>query len=379
MFDVIVVGTGPAGASAAFELSRSGLRVLMLERQKLPRYKACGGAIPFNFFQTLPPRTQKTLETFLDRGLYFGSGNKKFEPNIAIKVAAVMRDRFDYEFAQAAVDEGAELVDGNPVIAVTEEKDRVSIKTQKGIFQGRYLVGADGATGVIKRRLGIGSRNPPAPAMEVEIPHRQEAAANHPTLIHFTLIRDGYAWVFPKAGIHSVGILSFNRDRQKVREKLAEWTRLCGYRLEGESLHGHPIPVWQRKNRLATGRSLLVGDAADTVDPLGGEGIRHGIISGRIAAQYLQDALAKTGTISQKYNDAIYRAIQSDFVYARRLAFLFYRFPGFFFDLWVRTNEATDFMGKVLYGESRYEDLFRLALRSFLQLKHYRRLLQNKA
>lgn len=376
MHDVIVVGAGPAGASTAYELSRAGLRVLILERAKLPRYKACGGAIPFNFFQTLPPRTHKTQETLLTNGVYLGPGDKKFRPVINAKVVGVMRDRFDYEFTQAAVEEGAELIDANPVLKVEEKPDRVAVKTQKGFFEARYVVGADGATGIVKRCLGIGSRHRPCAALEVEITPRSQVTKDDLTWVHFTMIRDGYAWVFPKGNLDSVGIASFNRDRQKVREKLAEWARLLGYRLDGEVIHGHPIPIWKGPTQLSTRRSLLVGDAADTVDPLGGEGIRYGILSGRIAADTIREALTKDQPLSANYSRAIYESIQSDFVYARRIAALFYRFPGLCFDLWVRTHTATDLLGKVLYGEIRYRDLFQRALRSLTRFGTYRRLLE---
>lgn len=374
MHDVIVVGSGPAGAAAAYELSRAGFRVLILERASLPRYKTCGGAIPLNFFKTLPPRTQKTLETLLTNGIYLGPRGKQFRPVITAKVAGVMRDRFDYEFVLAAVEEGAELMDAAPVVKVEEEPDRVVVKSRKGTFQARYLVGADGATGGVKRCLGMGSRARPCAALEVEMTPRGKATEGNLTLVHFTLIRDGYAWAFPKGEVDSVGIASFDRDRQKVRQRLAEWAALLGYRLEGKVIHGHPIPIWRGPARLATKRSLLVGDAADTVDPLGGEGIRYGIISGRIAARYLGEALKAGEPISAEYSRAVYQEIQSDFVYARWLAGFFYRFPGFCFDLWVRTHTATDLIGKVLYGELHYRDLFRLAFRSLLRPRSYRRL-----
>lgn len=372
MYDAMVVGAGPAGASAAYELAWSGARILLLERQTLPRYKACGGAIPFNFFQTLPLRVQKTLETILNNGVYLASPHKNFRPQITAKVAGVMRDRFDYEFAQAAVEEGAELIDGLPVRRVEEKERSVSVKTDKGSFEARYLIGADGATGGVKRFLGLGRQEPAAPALEVEISPRGEATRGDLTLVHFTLIRDGYAWVFPKGGVDSVGIASFGRDRKKVKTKLAEWAALCGYRLEGKIVHGHPIPVWRGRSTLASRRSLLVGDAAATVDPLGGEGIRHGILSGRIAARHVCQALAHDAFLPSAYTEEIYQSIQADFLYAARLAAFFYRFPGFCFDLWVRTHAATDLVGKVLYGELRYQDLFRLAVRSLLRLKNYK-------
>jgi flavin-dependent dehydrogenase len=186
-------------------------------------------------------------------------------------------------------------------------------------------------------------------------------------------VRDGYAWWIPKKDRDSVGIASFHRDRQKVRPKLMEWVQDCGRRFDEAPIHGHPIPIWRGRARLSSQRTLLVGDAADTVDPLVGEGIRYGIMSGRIAARYIQEAL-KTGTLSPGYTQAVYEQIQADFVYAKWMALLFYRFPRLCFDLWVRSASGVDLIGEVLYGEIRYRDLFQKAFRALLRPRSYRRL-----
>lgn len=375
LYDAIVVGAGPAGASAAYELAKSGCRVLLLERAKLPRYKTCGGGIPLPFFRTLPARPQQTLETVLTQAVCIGPRHSKFVTENVAPVAGVIRERFDYEFTMAAVDEHVELIDANPVVSVEERADRVVVNAQQGTFAGRYLVGADGPTGVVKRFAGVGSRIGQAPALEVEI--RREPSPEDVTRVHFTFIRDGYAWVFPKRGVHSLGLLSFNRDRHRVKQKLTEWASLCGYSLDGQHVHGHPIPIWRGKAPLATHRVLLAGDAAGTVDPLGGEGIRYGIISGRIAADFIRKALL-TGDNPSLYTEALYEAIHRDFVYARKLAAVFYRFPAFSFHMWVRSPMAMDSLAKILNGDLRYRDLFQFTLRSLLLPQNYLRFLTKR-
>lgn len=373
MQEVIVVGAGPAGASAAYELARAGVRVLILERAKLPRYKPCGGMIPLNFFRTLPPRAQDTLEAALNEATFMGPRGKRIHVALSTPVAAVMRDRFDHALALAAVEQGAELLEEHPVLRVEEGVDRVKVWTAKGAFESRFLIAADGATGVVKKALGIGSRHPPAAALEVEIAPRGAVTQGGQSLVHCGLILDGYAWVSPKAQVDSLGIASFGRGRQAVREKLAKWAAHCGHRLEGQVIHGHPIPVWRARSRLATRRALLVGDAADAVDPFIGEGIRYGVISSRIAAETLLHAL-KTDGVASGYTQALYRQVQADFLYAKWLADLFYRFPNFCFAMWVRTPHGAGFMLQVLYGQLRYRDLLRKSLQVLLLPWNYRRL-----
>lgn len=373
IYDALVIGSGPAGASTAYELALSGAKVLILERAKLPRYKACGGMIPLNFFRTLPVRTQRTQETLLTEGICMGPVRKTLSAVSKVTVAGVMRDRFDHEFTLAAVDHGAELMDSTPVVGVEEQPDRVLVRTRRGSFAGRVLVGADGATGVVKRSLGIGSRNSPAAAMKAELKPGAGTSGRKGILADCGLIRDGYTWIVPKGDLDSVGVFSFGRDRSAVRRKQLEWMSLHGYSAEGEVLHGHPIPLWRGRARFSTRRSLLVGDAADTVDPFLGEGIRYGVISGRVAAAAILSSLRDGGSL-EGYTRALYEAVHSDFIYAQWIAALFYRFPGFFFDLWVRSLGGLDLIGQVLYGEIRYRDLFCKAVQVLLRPKSYRRL-----
>ncbi|HXV27839.1 MAG TPA: geranylgeranyl reductase family protein [bacterium] len=375
VYDVLVVGAGPAGASVAYELARRKRSVLILEKAKLPRYKTCGGAIPFNFFTTLPERVQKTLDRMLPPCLYFGPEGQSFTPQYGSEIAGVMRDRFDHACVLSAADYGAEWVDENRVLSLTEDEDQVLVDTKRGKFAARFLVGADGAMGFVKRQLKLGARNRVAAALEMEVPRKDGRKGFHADLtrIHFTLIQDGYAWVFPKAEVDSVGILSFNRDRQKVRQILSEWVAFCGYDPSKAVIHGHPIPVWKQRIKLSTPRALLVGDAANTVDPLAGEGIRYGILSGRIAARYLEEAMIRQSHIQPEYTKTVYEEIHRDFQYAKWLAMLVYRFPKFFYRMWVCTPQATNLLGQVLYGELRYRDLFQRAMASFARLKTYRR------
>ncbi len=373
MYDVIVVGGGPSGASAAYELARSGAKVVLLERLKLPRYKACGGLIPWNFFKTLPERPQKTLEVSFTGGICKGPGQKELQVELPYKIAGVMRDRFDYEFVQSAVDEGATLIDENPVLDVKEASDRVVVRSRRGSFEGRFLIGADGATGIVRRSLGMGWQSRLAPALEVEIEMGRASLDRNHCIVDCAAVRDGYAWILPKGNLNSVGLASFRRDRKSVRQLLAQWIASSGHRLNGEVVHGHPIPIWGRHRNLATQRAVLVGDSAETVDPFLGEGIRYGVLSGRIAAEHMVKALV-TGVVPPGYSQAIHGAIQNDFVYAKWMAAAFYQFPGFFFDLWVRSASGASLISRVLYGEICYKDLFQKAFQALMRPKSYHRL-----
>ncbi len=353
MYDVIVAGAGPAGASASYELANNGFRVLMLDAKKFPRYKTCGGGIPLNFFKTLPISVQQTLETVFENISFLGPKNRRFEAPI-LKFAGVMREKFDHAFAKAAVSRGAELIEENPVTGIEELPEKIRVRSKMGIFECRYLIGADGATGIVKRRLKLGSTDAASPALEIEIKNARQTKT---AVIDFSAARDGYAWIFPKQGYDSVGVVSFGRDRKKLRGLISGWVPGKGYDLKEENLHGHPIPVWKNKLKLSTRRALLAGDAANTVDPFSGEGIRHGIISGRLAAEFILAAYREDAPVTA-YDEAVYQRIHRDFKYAGWLAHLFYRFPDFFFKIGVATPYGSKFCGAIMAGELSYRDFF---------------------
>ncbi len=362
MHDVIVVGAGPAGASAAMELARAGYKALILEREKMPRYKTCGGAVPYNFFLTLPERVQKTKVSFLKDPVFMGPRGKAVSPGETVKIAGVMRADFDHAFAQSAVDEGAQLTDAEPVLSLCEREDRVEIRTARGMLEARYVVGADGSAGIVRRSLGLGKKIGSAAALEVEITPRGKMTRDDRTVFHLTFIRDGYAWIFPKGDTDSMGILSYRRDKGVVKSMLQRWAEHCGYALDGFRIHGHPIPVWKGRCRLATRRALLAGDAAGTAEPFGGEGIRYAIKSGRLAAEFIRHRMeGKPARLS--YTDILYKEIHSDFKYSRIFAAFYYQFPRFCFSIVEEHPQlATDVMGRVLYGEMSYKTFSRKAL-----------------
>ncbi len=120
-------------------------------------------------------------------------------------------------------------------------------------------------------------------------------------------------------------------------------------------MHGHPIPLYTRRQAIATSHSLLVGDAAGLVDPLNGEGIRFAIKSGRLAAEAILAGNPET------YPGLVWRAIGRDHTMARGLAWLFYHFPRTCFELGVRNPFTVQaFVGLLSDRISYPEALLRL-------------------
>src|SRR3989344_3804149 len=110
-FDAIVVGAGPAGATAAYFLAKAGLKVLSLEKKKLPRFKPCGGGISHKFLRSLPFDASPAITGLVSRIKYFYKMADPFEVELGAELAMVNRPKFDFLIVEAAARLGAKVVD----------------------------------------------------------------------------------------------------------------------------------------------------------------------------------------------------------------------------------------------------------------------------
>jgi len=285
-YDCIVVGGGPAGAAAAYFLSAAGRRVLLLEKERLPRYKTCGGGLSPRFLQEQFPFSFEPVLFTQARSLgYYYKNRAVVIPVAEGAVSMVMRDALD---AHLLAHCQAEVISGTAARAVRELPDRVIVETTDGrCFSAPYLVGADGANSLTARALRLRPRRTLAAALEVEarVPPAVMARFSGQMAFLFGEIRWGYLWIFAKDDHLSVGIAALRPKPGELQQTLRRVMAGYGIDLEPAALRGHPIPIYTRRERLATARALLVGDAAGLADPLSGEGIRLAVHSGRLAAQ----------------------------------------------------------------------------------------------
>src|SRR5712692_6608763 len=289
MFDVAVVGAGPAGATAALTLARRGLSVALLERDALPRYKTCGGGLVGRALALLPREVERVLERRCGQAdLHLLDVNQGYRatrdpPSVPI-VAMTMRERLDHLLASAAAAAGAALRTPCAVTGVTLEPRQVRLDTNTGPVTAAFVIAADGATGEVARLAGWGDGRHLIPALEYE------ARVDDATLDRFARVPRfdvgtvpyGYAWVFPKTAHLSVGVLTTHRGAINLHGQLEEYLRVIGLAPQSMERHGFVIPVRPRAGPLARERMLLVGDAAGLADPVTAEGISFATQSGKL-------------------------------------------------------------------------------------------------
>lgn len=352
MYDVIVVGAGIGGAAAAYFLGRADQQVLVLEKEALPRYKACGGGVPKSVFRRFPFPFDEVVESEIAAVRFSYSERKEVGfPLSAKPLAMVMRDRFDaFVLSQAR----AEVRDSTTVVGVVEERDTVRVSTADGQeLAARYLLGADGANSVVARALGLRQRKVLGTAIEAEVQVDGQTLAEYAqtALFEFGAVPGGYLWIFPKKEHLSVGIAVFGKSRAHLRDILKREMSRFGIELDGTPLHAHPLPVHWYHERLATERTLLVGDAAGLVDPFLGEGIRYAVRSARLAAETIAKDQVKA------YTAGVQQEIGAGLRRARWLARLFYGLPRLCFLLGVRNPRMVQTFADMLDERASYFDI----------------------
>ena len=366
MYDCIIVGAGPAGGSAAYHLAKKGRSVLILEKESLPRYKPCGGGVSpqiaqwFDFdFSPVISLKVSSLRFTWKMGDPVDADLENTEP-----IWLVRRDHFDHFLVQKSQEQGAELRDNTEVKGIEWKGDRWQVNTADGFVEGRYLVAADGAKGMMANWLGFKDRKRRlAGALEAEA----SAQITGPQAVHFEfgMVKNGYIWNFPKADGYSIGIGTFRGGDQKqdFRAILAEYATLFGIDMKTTKQYGHPLCLWDGNQKLHTQNALLVGESACVVDPMTAEGIRPSIFTGVKAAEAIDGAIAGNTNALEEYTNIINTEWGEDMAWAQRLAGVFYRVPGVAYKVGIKRPSASDKMAKVLCGELRYADVANRALK----------------
>ena len=355
IYDIIIVGAGPAGCSCAYQLSGKGLKIAIIDKDVFPRDKICGDAISpdvVNQFYRMDSELGENFKQFPTKEA--SDGIRFFAPNynsIDINFTKskhtdspcyiVKRIDFDnFFFNQISNLSDIDIYLEHKVQKIEISNETVFLETNKTAIKGKVIIGADGANSIVRKRL-----------INNQIDREHHSAGlrqyyenvtgfhdkNHIELHFYKDILPGYFWVFPlpnnQANI-GIGILSSEVSKKKInlKEKLADIIENhpnIKHRFKNakplESVKGFGLPMGSIKRPCSGNRFLLLGDAASLIDPFSGEGIGNAMRSGRIAADHLVKAFELNrfdAKFNLLYDKKIYAKMWNEFrfsYYLRKL------------------------------------------------------------
>ncbi|RMB25242.1 geranylgeranyl reductase family protein [Haloplanus aerogenes] len=345
-YDVVVVGGGPGGSTAAYQLQQFGHDVLLIDRETFPRDKLCGGLITYKTLRLLDRVFDESESHLVDEGiLNFGADeyaayfNDDLVLRDSIDVPFYFAKRFEYDefLHDRAVEAGVDTHLGDGVSRIDIEGSTVET-TDGETFTADYIVGADGASSRIRSQLAdeglvdtSGWRKNLAIAAEAYVPRDAiDVDIDYP-MLHFGVLDWGYGWVFPNTDRLLVGVGGLNAKNDRgFRRILDDYFDLLGFDYDPDTVKGHPIPFGNYLDRPAHGNVLLVGDAAGTVDAITGEGIFYAQRSGELAAWAIDRAESgTTAAVADDYTDMLHEYVHPELHHSKQARLFIWGGPQF--------------------------------------------------
>ncbi len=331
--DILVVGAGPAGASAAKILSEKGCDVLVVDSKKFPRPKLCAGLITWKTLNVIRKVFGIDRETLLSRGIIHYRSRQYAIWNRHIQMVRgqlefpfhlVDRQFYDQFWLDMAQKAGAKLRLGDGVAEI--EPSSSTVITHKGKrLKARVILGADGAfsrvrtglmkTGMIRSNWNRGL----AFAIEGFVSRRDFQGFYDWPAIYFGFIPWGYAWSFPGPENQIVGICGLQKKvgpnfggyfKTFVRSLSIPKNRII-------KIRGHPLPYGNYLKQPGYRNILLLGDACGLADPLLGEGIYYAHKSGQLAASAVLNSYSDYDTVSENYKRLLHQTLIPELGYIR--------------------------------------------------------------
>ena len=359
---MVVVGAGPAGTSAAYVLAKLGVRVALLEKASMPRYKPCGAGLVPRAIRSLPFDVSEVVEhqcyeaelNFADVGMGF---TVRRESPI---VTMTMRENLDHLLFQKAAEAGAEVRDNCRVEGVESRKDWVEMLTPRGKVQGRFVIACDGALGLVARMAGWKETRRLIPVLEWEVfvSDAQFERFSGKARFDFGYFPSGYGWIFPKRDHLSIGLGGKKRVPGGLRRTLERYIRESAIdQIEKIERHGYVIPWSPRTDDLMKGRVLLAGDAAGFVDPVTAEGITFAIRSGQSAGRAVVEGGFEEKGVGRHYARLL-KNLRGELRWGKPLQSLLYG-PAVVRNLFFRLygQRLSEAVADVLSGTGSYREL----------------------
>jgi geranylgeranyl reductase family protein len=324
VWDVAVIGAGPAGAAAARAAASSGARTLLLERAELPRYKRCGGGLIGLSQQAIADAGLDASALALDdvgRVTFTSNGGRRFQRETGPFLPMVMRSQLDAALVRQAAEAGATLRTGVTVGSYVEDDGVVLLGTSAGPMWATAVVGADGSQGRCSAYVGVRYEHVDI-GLEAELPTPPGSDWRGHVLLDWGPVPGSYGWVFPKGDVLTVGVIGDRDQGEAMRDYYRAFVARLGLDLR-TAVHdgGHLTRVRTVDSPLRHGQVLVAGDAAGLLEPWTREGISYALRSGALAG-------CAAATDPSSYDAAVVTALGPEMAAGRRARAAFTNHPG---------------------------------------------------
>jgi len=336
--DALIVGAGPAGATAGYVLAREGLKVLILDKARFPRQKICGGLVTWKTLRVLEEIFGISPQTLRSQGILFHSTREYTLRNRRRLLFAehqrdpfyfVDRGRYDQFWLDKAIAAGADAVQGDRVTGVDPDAGMVHTRGGK-TYRGKALIGADGVLSRVKASVmkhAAGGRrhyHGMAAAMVAHVPDREDMAVPG---LSFGYVPWGYAWSFPGPGYRNYGMLTLKtRGAKNLRAAFHEFLKSrSGADIRRASIYSRLLPYGCFTDVAGSKCTLLAGDACGLADPFLGEGIFYAHRSGQLAAEAILSTHRVGWSPLNQYRHLLRRSIIYELQFASAWQHILYR------------------------------------------------------
>lgn len=318
-YDVVIVGAGPAGSTAAKYLAEKKYKVLLIDKDAFPRDKPCGGGLPTRVMKQFP-----YIEEFID-SISYGSFTHSSSLKYTLKfvrdkplLATVLRKDFDDGLVKLAVRAGATFLCEKTVKDVTIQKDTaVILLDDMEKIEAKIVLGCDGMRSVVAEKTNLCKKmDDICICLVQEQPMSTEQLKKYFTdkkIVHLFIKTQGiagYGWIFPKKKHLNIGMGQFesavhtSKPKINLKESYRSYIELLKEKkmlpksFKIENVKGGTLPVFPLK-KTYTNRVLLCGDAAGFVNSITGEGIYYAMTSAQMAAEIAAEAIKADDTSEQ--------------------------------------------------------------------------------
>jgi len=371
MYDVIIIGGGPSGASAGRRAGKLGLKTLLLEKEKFPRYKPCGGGLSEHAISYLDFELPQNIIEWEVTGanVIFRDQLIKAHKDHRMSVL-VSRDEFDNLLLEKAKETGIQVHTGERVLGCREMPDSVEVETEMNTYQAKFVIVAEGAHGLVKTCVRpADTRDEYGICVVTEIPAEEseiEARLGNAVELHFGVASGGYGWIFPHKTYYSVGIGGTVKDFPHPKESMLDFLRKSGFNGDYK-LHGHKIPIGGIKRKITGSRVLLSGDAAGFVDAFSGEGLAYAILSGQFAAEVIAGICLCAGNLKdlRKYESLCQAEFGTHLKYSLVFSKIMHRFPDRTFKIFTSNEKMANKYLDVVDFRLNYKDYLGWCLLNF--------------